>query len=152
MKRRIKTHYSLVDEIMASPVEPINESLRAGYLRRMWTAYGSLAGIKPSYEAADVCVDAVAIVELLIATGLAEDSQGLLDDAKRAIGQSVRNYPAGPAVELTPEGAFAVQSVLEDYGDLMAQLPARTMIHCHRKVESSRIAAVKKAAGHAKNI
>jgi hypothetical protein len=135
MKRKLTTHYSLMDQLMASPTEPLSKAKQEAYMNKVWASYCVLRGSSPDYESVDRCIDIINMVESLIALGIAEDRSGLIPDAQRALGRCVESYPDGPAQALTPEGADAVRAVLEDYAEAMAQLPARTMIQCHRRAE-----------------
>jgi len=130
--------YSLMDELMASVTQPLAEQKQRTYMSRVRRAYAALAGAAPSYDAADLCIDVVGMVESLVELGIAADGSGLIQDAQNAVGFTVSQYPEGPALPLTPEGARAVDAVLEDYAEMMAVLPARTMIHCHRSAEKRR--------------
>jgi len=130
--------YSLMDELMANAVQPLTEQKQRTYLSRVRRAYDEMCGEEPSYAAADLCIDVIGMVEALVTLGIAEDGSGLIHDAQVALGYAVRMYPEGPAQPLTPEGAHSVQSVIDDYAEMMAVLPARTMIHCHRNAEKQR--------------
>ena len=143
MKTRRKTKapttsYSLMDELMASTTQPLPEAKQRSYLGVVRKAYAALAEGGPSFAAADLCIDIVGMVESLIVMGVAEDGSGLIDDAQVAIGYAVRMYPDGPAQPLTAEGAHAVKAVIDDYAEIMAAVPARTMIRCHRNAEKQR--------------
>lgn len=135
--------YSLIDELMASPTEPLAENKRAAYMNKAWVAYHVMAGDSPSYAAADICVDIISMVQSLVAMDVVEDASGLLLDAQSALGHCVQHYPEGIALSLTEDGAHAVSAVLEDYAEALAQVPARIMVRCHRRAEKARLVQIK---------
>lgn len=145
MKKKQATHYSFLDQLMANPTEPLSKAKQEAYMNKVWASYCVLRGTEPDYQAVDRCIDIINMVESLIALGIAEDRSGLIPDAKSALGHCVAPYPEGPARALTPEGADAVRAVLEDYAEAMAQLPARTMIQCHRRAEWANEQVIKRS-------
>jgi hypothetical protein len=137
-------HYSLMDQLMASPTEPLLESKRGTYINKARVSCLVMAGANPAYEAADICVDIISMVQSLVDMGVLEDTSDLLRDAKAAIGCCVQHYP-GPALSLSQAGAIAMSSVIEDYAEAMAQVPARVMIACHRRAQKERSSLPKSA-------
>jgi len=65
----------------------------------------------------------------------------LLADAVAALAKAGKRHRAGGHIRLDAQGILAVRAVLEDYAAAIAQLPARTMIRCHRLTEA-RIASI----------
>lgn len=139
-----KLAYTLLDEITASPTQPIKEESRRLYLGKLWDGFRRLTGDTPTYKDVDLCVDVIGMVESLIALGVANDEGSLINDARSALGHCVKFYPDGPVLPLQPERAHLVRAVLEDYTDLMSILPARVMIRCHRNAERSRAEEIKR--------
>jgi mRNA-degrading endonuclease YafQ of YafQ-DinJ toxin-antitoxin module len=130
-------HYTIMDELMASPTEPLPAEYRRHQLTRM---YDGLAAMEqaPSPTTNDwrVVSDAVNLMETLIETmQVCEDASGLLMDAITAMAMAGKRNLAGNAIRLDGAGIQAVRAILEDYAALLDVLPARTMIRCHRLTE-----------------
>ena len=66
---------------------------------------------------------------------LVQDSSGLLDDAKMALARAGQRVIHGKVMRLDGPGIHAVRSVLADYEDLIAALPAREVIKGFRITE-----------------
>lgn len=128
--------YSLLDVMMASPVEPLPDSHRVHQLTRM---YGGLHAIEtapePTTDDWRVCSDAVNLMETLVEMQIVEDSSGLLMDAITALALAGKRHRAGGSIRLDAPGIKAVRAVLEDYAAVLEQVPARTMLQAHRQTE-----------------
>ena len=128
--------YTLLHELQSSPTEPLPEGFRTHQLNRMW---GGLANIEtapaPTTDDWRVCSDAVNLMETLVAMGEVEDQNKLLDDAVTALANAGRRYIEQGTIRLDAPGMQAVRAVLEDYASVIAVLPARTMVRCHRITE-----------------
>lgn len=140
MKRRKQTAtptYSLLDEMAASPTQPLPEATRRHQLTRMWAGLASIeTADKPTSDDWRVCSDAVNLMETLVDMYIVEDNSGLLQDAIEALALSgKRHMTAGSSIRLDAKGIQAVRAVLEDYAAVIEQVSARTMIHCHRRTE-----------------
>lgn len=140
MKRRKHTAtptYSLLDEMAASPTQPLPEATRRHQLTRMWAGLASIeTADKPTSDDWRVCSDAVNLMETLVDMYVVEDNSGLLQDAIEALALSgKRHMTAGSSIRLDAKGIQAVRAVLEDYSSVIEQVSARTMIHCHRRTE-----------------
>lgn len=140
MKRRLsrapKPTYTMLDEMMASPKEPTPPATRRHQLTRMWEGLHAIElAASPTTDDWRVCSDAVNLMETLIGMGQVEDSSGLLIDAITALALAGRRHMSGEAIRLDAAGIHAVRAILEDYAAVLEQLPARTMVSCHRKTE-----------------
>jgi len=140
MKRRRRQHqassYTLLHELQASPTEPMPGDYQRHQLTRMWTGLASMeTGAEPTTDDWRVCSDAVNLMETLVGMGEVEDSRGLLMDAITALAEAGKRHTKGNALRLDARGMQAVRAVLEDYADVISQLPARTMVRCHRLTE-----------------
>ena len=128
--------YTVLDELMASPTEPLPLEFRRHQTTRM---YEGLAAIEkapePTTDDWRVCSDAVNLLESLVEIGAVEDSSGLLQDAVAALAMAGKRHRAGGHIRLDAPGIHAVRSVLEDYAEIINSLPARTMIRAHRITE-----------------
>ena len=128
--------YSMLDAMLASPTEPMNEKQRRHQLTRMWSGLAALeTADEPTKDDWAVCSDAVNLMETLIQGGRVEDSGNLLMDAITALAQAGQRSFAGKPLRLDGAGIQAVRAILEDYSMVLESLPARTMIHCHRLTE-----------------
>ncbi len=140
-KRRAQArpkHYTIMDEMMASPTEPLPAEYRRHQLTKMYDGLAAMeTGASPTTDDWRVVSDAVNLMETLIETmKVCEDESGLLLDAITALAMAGRRNLAGAAIRLDGVGIQAVRAILEDYAALIDVLPARTMIRCHRLTET----------------
>lgn len=139
-KRQIakaKQVYSMLDEMMASPTEPLAQEKRQYQLLRMYEGLRALEiAPEPSTEDWRLVSDAVNLMEtLVLEMKVCEDASGLLMDAITALAKAGQRSKAGGAIRLDGAGMQALRAVLSDYADLLEMLPARTMVRCHRLTE-----------------
>lgn len=132
-----RKHYTILNEMMASPTELLPADHRRHQLTKM---YDGLAALEKSPEPKmtdwQVVSDAVNLMETLtVEMQVCEDTSGLLMDAITALAMAGRRNLAGGAIRLDGAGIQAVRAILEDYAALLDVLPARTMIRCHRLTE-----------------
>jgi hypothetical protein len=126
-----------MDEMMASPTEPLPVAHRTHQLTRMYNGLAAMEqGASPTTDDWQVVSDAVNLMETLIETmKVCEDASGLLMDAITALAMAGRRNLSGGAIRLDGAGILAVRAILEDYADILDVLPARVMIRCHRLTE-----------------
>jgi mRNA-degrading endonuclease YafQ of YafQ-DinJ toxin-antitoxin module len=131
-------HYSIIDEMMASPTEPLPAEYRRHQLTRMYEGLAAMEKApSPTTDDWRVVSDAVNLMETLIEDmKVCEDGSGLLMDAITAMAMAGRRNTAGGAIRLDGAGIQAVRAILEDYAALLDVLPARVMIRCHRLTET----------------
>lgn len=128
--------YTLMHELYASPTNPLPDAWQRTQLTSMWDGLAQMeTAHTPTIEDFSMCDDAVSLIKTLVMQGVVEDTQGLLHDAITALAQASTRYQAGKTLRLSGQGMQAVRAVLEDYSAVMAVLPARTMIRCHRLTE-----------------
>ena len=138
--------YSIMDVMFASPSEPLGEELRRHQLTRMHQGLEAMEkSPEPTTDDWRVVSDAVNIMETLVTQGFwkdcsgdiveINDNAGLLNDAVTALAMAGKRHKAGGNIRMDGAGIQAVRAVLEDYGDLLEVLPARTMIQAHRDTE-----------------
>lgn len=140
MKRRRQPQrpvtYTLLDEMSASPTQPLPEAIRTSQLTRMWAGLVAIeTAPAPTTDDWRVCSDAVNLMETLVDMDIVEDTSGLLQDAINALAMAGKRNLEGKAIRLDALGIQAVRAVLEDYAAVMEQVSARTMVHCHRLTE-----------------
>ena len=155
----VQRTYSLIDEMMASPHQPLSPERRRHQLTRMWGGLRSIeTAAHPSTDDWRVCSDAVNLMETLVRSGeplsddqgnvthngwrncagdwvQIHDSGKLLMDAVTAMTAAGIRKLNGGHIRLDAAGIQAVRAVLEDYSELLDQLPARTIIRAHRLTE-----------------
>lgn len=129
--------YTIIDEMMASPTDPLPLAWKTYQLTRMYEGLNAMEQApSPTTDDWRVVSDAVNLMETLIETmQVCEDSSGLLMDAITALAMAGRRNTAGGAIRLDGAGIQAVRAILADYAALLDVLPARTMIRCHRLTE-----------------
>ena len=130
--------YTVFDELLASPIEPMPQAYRTHQLTRMYEGLHSLeTADQPSTDDWRVVSDAVNMLEtLVVEMKVCEDSSGLLMDAVRGLALAgQRHKRESKAIRLDGPGIQAVRAVLASYAELLEALPARTMYRCHRLTE-----------------
>jgi len=135
--KRRRPQQPRVDEMMASPTEPLTQEKRQYQLLRMYEGLRALEiAPEPCTEDWRVVSDAVNLMEtLILEMKICEDASGLLMDAITAMAKAGQRNLAGGAIRLDGPGIQAVRAVLRDYAELIEVLPARTMVRCHRLTE-----------------
>ena len=137
-RRHLVKTYSIWNELNASPSEPLSLEQRRHQLTRMYEGLHAFeTAAEPTKDDWAVLSDAVNLLETLIRDmQICEDTSGLLNDAIVGLVEAGnRNRNEGKPLRLDGKGIQAVRSVLADYAELVAILPARTMIRCHRLTE-----------------
>ena len=136
-KKRITAAYSLMDELMASSTNPMPEKMQVYQMTKIYEALNSLETAPvATVEDWRLVSDAVNMLETLVTEmQVCEDSSGLLDDAVNAMAKAGIRHLAGASLRLDAAGIQAARSVVEDYGLMLATLPHRTMVKCHRLTE-----------------
>jgi len=122
--------------LLASPTAPMPEARRLHQLTAMWLGLAALEkGAAPTTDDWRVCSDAVNLMETLVSQGTVQDTSGLLIEAITALAMAGRRHLEGGQIRLDGRGIQAVRAVLEDYAAVLAALPERTMVQCHRDTE-----------------
>ena len=129
--------YTLLDELAASPSQPLPLAWRTNQLTKMYEGLHNLEqGEDPQPNDWRLVSDAVNLVEtLVVEMKVCEDASGLLIDAITALAKAGKRSKAGQRLRLDGEGIMAVRSILSDYAELINLLSARTMVRCHRLTE-----------------
>ena len=130
-------HYSILNEMMASPTEPLPEKFRTHQLTMMYQGLHAME-IAPAPTTDDwrVVSDAINLMETLVVDmKVCEDSSGLLMDAITGLALAGKRNMAGSILRMDGAGIQAVRAILSDYAELLDVLSARTMIRCHRLTE-----------------
>ena len=136
MKRTQLPTYSLLDEMTASPSQPMRKDRRVHQLAVMWEGLQAIeTDPKPNPDHWRVCSDAVNMMETMVEMGVIEDTSGLLLDAVAGLAGAGQRAMRGDTIRLDGPGIRAVRSVLEDYATVIETLSERTMVRCHRRTE-----------------
>lgn len=154
-----KPHYTALHELMASSTDPWSASAQSNHIGKMQAALADLQHAKnPDVQSWRILSDAINMLETLVTYGEAPitvdgkvvasywrgceglpveiaDHSGLLLDAITAMASVGLRASVKESLNLTPDEAEAVRATLEDYAAVLAFLPARTMIRCHRATE-----------------
>lgn len=149
--------YTVLDELMASATQPLDEAKQRYQTDRMRQALRNIE-TAPAPTATDwrLCSDAVNLMETLLTQGnvlqggqplpgwwldcdgdavQVVDYQGLLPDAIEAMAMAGRRKFSHGTIRLDGKGLVAVRGLIDDYASLIATLPARTTIRTHRLTE-----------------
>ncbi len=136
MKPSYRPTYSLLDVLSASPSQPMPVTSREYQLALMHAALDAITrGEQPTKDDWRVLCDAVNMVDTLVAKGVAEDKDGLLQDATMALATAAKRSLSGAPIRLNATGITAVRGVLEDYESILEVLSHRAMLSCHRETE-----------------
>lgn len=149
-----RPQYTLLDEMLASPTQPLPQAQRVHHLSVMWEGLRALeTSPKANTDDWRVCSDAVNLLETFTTHNGGHwlgcdgsvvqitDQSGLLMDAITALAMAGKRHKAGQPLRLDGPGMQAVRAVLEDYADLLDALPHRAVMQAHRITEK-RIAAI----------
>jgi hypothetical protein len=141
---KITNTYTVMNELLASPTEPLPLEKRTYQLTRMYEGLRALEmDADPKPEDWRCVSDAVNLMETLVREmRVCDDSSGLLQAAVEALAKSAKRYKCGGALRLDGAGIQAVRSVLDDYATILSQADARTMVRCHRLTERRLIALI----------
>lgn len=134
MKRKLT--YSTMDVLLASPDHPTPEPKRRHQLTRMWEGLRALEQDQdPKIDDWKVVSDAVNMMETFILMNVVEDTDNAIEDAMEALRDAGNRSKAGYPLRLSGRGIQTVRGLLEDYRDVIEQIPHRTLIAAHRKTE-----------------
>lgn len=129
--------FTLMDEMLASPVNPMPVEDAAQRVAAALLHLERLATEpEPSVMDWRVCAMVGNFMEVLLELGIAQDPDGLLDDAFAELRAAAeRNLRAGKTIRLTGTGLVKVRALIRDFGDILAEAPHRTMIRAFRETD-----------------
>lgn len=129
--------YSLLDELTASPTEPMAQAKRDYHLGVIKAALHKLkTSENPGYEAWKQVATAVNLMETLIKMGILADPDKLIEDAARGMNDAaLRFLEMNKPLRFDGPGLTAVTNLLADYEEVIGQIPHRTMIKAYRKTQ-----------------
>ena len=129
--------YTHWDVLMASPTEPLPVEKRMFQLTRMFEGLSALEkDPAPTYDDWKVVSDALNMMETLLVMGQVEDPDNLIGDAASALAKAGNRSLKGHPIRLDGSAIQLIRAILQDYCDVLDNLPARTMIQAHRQTES----------------
>lgn len=151
MKRRrqiYQTHYTMMDELMAAPHQPLPEAKRVSHMRNINKALNALISAEsPTTDDWRVVSDVVNMIETLTTHAGGhwpdcdgdlvhmQDETGLLMQAITAMAMAGKRHMEGGKIRLDGPGISALRAIVESYEDIITLVPERTMIKCHRLTE-----------------
>lgn len=135
-KATAKPTYSLLEEAMASPTEPLPLSKREYQLGLIRQAIENMrsAPVVTRFDW-DAIADCTNLLETLATEGEVADEGGWIAEAAREMAMAAKRFREGKALRLTGAGMQAAVSVFEGYEMSVNALPARTIIRTHRLTE-----------------
>lgn len=128
--------FTMVDELLASPDLPAPE-MHAGRVQAARTALEQMRQPETANIGAwSVCCMVGNVLETMLAQGLAQDPDGLLQDAFDALKRaaSATRAPGDPVVLLEPD-VPAVAGMVEDWSAIMLAAPARSIVRAFRATD-----------------
>lgn len=152
MKRRrqsiYRTHYTLMDELVASPSKPLPDAKRVVHMTKIHQALASMISAEaPTTDDWRIVSDVVNMIETLTTHAgghwpdcdgdliQMQDETGLLMDAITAMAVAGKRHVAGGNIRLDGPGIAALRAIVGSYEDVITALPERSMIKCHRLTE-----------------
>ena len=105
-----RVHYTLLDELAASPTQPMTIQKRTYQLTKLWAALASIeSGPAPTADDWRLCSDSVNLMETLVREmKVCEDACGLLTDATEALAHAaIRHQETGAPIRLDGPEASA---------------------------------------------
>lgn len=128
--------YTHWDVLMASPTEPLPMEKRMFQLTRMFEGLSAIErDPEPTYDDWKVVSDALNMMETLLVMGQVEDPDNLIGDAAMALAKAGNRSLQGHPIRLDGSAIQLIRAILQDYCDVLENLPARTMIQAHRQTE-----------------
>jgi len=135
-KSNYRAHYTLLDVVKASATHPMPEATRQSWLTRILLALNNIeVGDKPGVEDWRILSDAVNLTETMIDAGLVEDADGIKERGLGEMAVAGARYLEGKPMRLSGEGIQVMRALVQDVGDVMAQMPHRDMVKVHIATE-----------------
>jgi hypothetical protein len=134
--------YSIVDELMASPANPLHKVHQDHHLGIITRAFESLEkGECPTLQDAGYIADAVNMLDTITNMRFNQTAKDFdtIDfpeetrrDATNAVARCVTRGRATGAFRFDAPGLVVIREVIEFYSDLVEVIPARVFIKAHR--------------------
>lgn len=129
--------FTVMDELLASPTEPAPPEVHA---HRITMAHQALELLRTpetaNITAWSVCCMVGNTLETMLRQGLAQDPDGLLQDAFDALKRAASAVRApGEPISIPPSDYATVANMVEDWSAIMLQAPARAIISTFRQTD-----------------
>lgn len=135
-KPAARTTTTLLDELAASPTEPLPKEKRDYQLGLSTSGIESMrVSESPGTQAWEDVADLTNLLEMLVEMGLVTDAGGWIAEAAHEMALAVKRRNQGMALRLTRHGLTAVSNAFEGNEMAMKNLPARTMVRAVRETE-----------------
>ena len=129
--------YTHWDVLMASPTEPLPVEKRMFQLTRMFEGLSALErDPAPTYDDWKVVSDALNMMETLLVMGQVEDPDDLIGEAAMALAKAGNRSLKGHPIRLDASAIQIIRAILQDYCEVLDNLPARMIIQAHRQTEN----------------
>ena len=126
--------YSALDELIASPTEPMPLATQNHYFELILSALDGISGeLTPRQW--NALSEMVNIMQTMCMRGLCEDANGLVDDAVQALANAGRYHLAGDAIRLSAAEQSSVRAIAADFMEVSQVIPHREMVRCHRATQ-----------------
>lgn len=142
MKKRSKyrpqfrTTYTMLDEIAASPTQPLPFSKRDHQLALMNMALEAMRTADvPQKGHWEIIADCVNLLETLVEMVEITDEGGWIAEAATELALAAKRSREGKSLRLTGTGLQAVTEALSGYEMVITERPARVVIRAHRLTE-----------------
>lgn len=131
---KYQLHYTLIDELQASPTSPLSPAARDRMFGRMLSSLRQIeTADKPGYADWKACWDVYELMKSLVETGVCEDPGKLLEDAMLALALAGhRHLEKGAPIRLDAQGIQDMRALMASCIEIAERVPARVMLHVHR--------------------
>ena len=126
--------YSAMDELLASPTEPMPVATQNHYFELILSALEGLSSELTSRQW-NALSEMVNIMQTMCMRGLCEDANGLVEDAVEALANAGRCHLAGDAIQLSATEQSSVRAIAADFIEVTQVIPHREMVRCHRATQ-----------------
>lgn len=114
--------------MFSSPTDPLPRAYREVLVGNMREGLRAIAvDANPTEDHWRYCSDAVNLLAVIIADGMAQDAGGLLKDAENALAECALRFRQGKSMRLSGPGLAAVKAMLDDFEACVDGLSARYM-------------------------
>lgn len=129
--------FTLVDEMMASPVKPMREEDAAERVRNARSHLTALThAAEPTTMDWKVCATVGNLIEVMLELALVQDDDGMLANAQRVLKAAAEHaITHNVAPRLVGIEATFIEALVDAYELVLAEVPHRTMIRVFRETD-----------------
>ena len=141
------SNFTALQELFASPVNPIDISFRDVYKEALAKALQEMSteGVN-NREAWKLLGDIVNLMQTFVIAEICEDSEALLNDATQIMFTVGKHFKLSGSMCFSVDQASIIGGVIEDFHTVVEQISHRLLISCYRTTRA-RIAGVKSGQG-----